>query len=146
MSSFSQDVYAATKQIPKGKLSTYKLIAEAVGRPGASRAVGTVLSHNPYAPMVPCHRVISSTGSLGGYFGDNDTNTSSEKIQKKLNMLLDEGLQFDGYVLRRSITYRKSVMFAPKLAEPAAEEPTEDPKIDCSCQSHNQQQQQQQQE
>ncbi len=111
LSSFAKAVYDVTKKIPVGKISTYKLVAEAVGKPGASRAVGVALSMNPYAPDVPCHRVISSTGSIGGYFGEKAL--ASAKIQKKLNLLTEEGVEFDGYVLKRSLKYRKYVIYVP---------------------------------
>jgi len=53
-------------RIPKGKVSTYKRIAEKIGRPRAYRAVGNALHKNPLAPIVPCHRVVKSDGTFGG--------------------------------------------------------------------------------
>ena len=52
-----------------GQTRTYKWVAEQVGSPGAVRAVGQALRNNPYPVMIPCHRVIKSDGSLGGYAG-----------------------------------------------------------------------------
>lgn len=68
MKTFSEKVAAAVKKIPKGEVRTYKEIARAVGRPDAARAVGTALRKNA-DKAVPCHRVIRSDGSLGGYNG-----------------------------------------------------------------------------
>ena len=63
---FERDVLIATFKIPKGKVSTYKRIAEKIGRPKAYRAVANALHKNPLWPVVPCHRVICSDGSFGG--------------------------------------------------------------------------------
>lgn len=113
ISPFAKSVYEATKQIPKGKVSTYKLIAKAIGKPGASQAVGSALAINPFAPTVPCHRVIASNGSIGGFLGSKSE--LSKNVMKKLRMLENEGIEFDGFVLKKSVAYRKSVIFSPKL-------------------------------
>jgi len=63
---FERDVLIATFRIPKGKVSTYKRIAEKIGRPRAYRAVANALHKNPLWPVVPCHRVVGSDGSFGG--------------------------------------------------------------------------------
>lgn len=63
---FERDVLVATFKIPKGKVSTYKRIAEKIGRPKAYRAVANALHKNPLWPVVPCHRVVSSDGSFCG--------------------------------------------------------------------------------
>jgi methylated-DNA-[protein]-cysteine S-methyltransferase len=63
---FEREVLVATFKIPRGKVSTYKRIAEKVGRPNAYRAVGNALHNNPLAPIVPCHRVVRSDGEFGG--------------------------------------------------------------------------------
>jgi len=63
---FERDVLVATFLIPKGKVSTYKRMAEKIGRPRAYRAVGNALHKNPLAPLVPCHRVVKSDGRFGG--------------------------------------------------------------------------------
>ena len=63
---FAQHVYAVVKKIPKGKTLTYKQVAAAAGRPGAARAVGTIMSKN-YDPAIPCHRVVRSDGKIGNY-------------------------------------------------------------------------------
>jgi len=63
---FERDVYVTTFKIPTGKVSTYKRIAEKIGRPKAYRAVATALHKNPLSPVVPCHRVVGSDGSFRG--------------------------------------------------------------------------------
>ena len=63
---FEKDVLVATFKIPKGKISTYKRIAEKIGKPKACRAVANALHKNPLSPVVPCHRVVGSDGSFGG--------------------------------------------------------------------------------
>ena len=63
---FERDVLVATFRIPKGKVSTYKRIAEKIDRPKTYRAVANALHKNPLWPVVPCHRVICSDGSFGG--------------------------------------------------------------------------------
>jgi O-6-methylguanine DNA methyltransferase len=65
-SPFAKKVYAIVAKIPKGKTLTYKQVATKAGKPGAARAVGTIMSHN-YNPKIPCHRVIRSDGGIGGY-------------------------------------------------------------------------------
>ena len=64
---FQQAVYRATCRIPRGQTRSYQWVAQAIGRPKAARAVGRALRDNPFAPTVPCHRVIRSTGALGGF-------------------------------------------------------------------------------
>lgn len=63
---FAKKVYAIVAKIPKGKTMTYGEVAKKAGKPGAARAVGTIMSHN-YNPKIPCHRVIRSDGRMGGY-------------------------------------------------------------------------------
>jgi AraC family transcriptional regulator, regulatory protein of adaptative response / methylated-DNA-[protein]-cysteine methyltransferase len=64
---FQLKVWEALLKIPMGKLSTYGTIAEEIKNPNASRAVGTAIGSNPVAFLIPCHRVIQSTGTFGGY-------------------------------------------------------------------------------
>lgn len=66
MTQFQDKVRAVVKKIPKGKVLTYKQVAYAAGKPGAARAVASTMANN-YDPTVPCHRVIRSDGTLGGY-------------------------------------------------------------------------------
>ena len=79
---FSEKVYSLLKRIPRGKVTTYKAIAEALGTK-AYRAVGNALNKNPDSPIVPCHRVVCSDGSVGGY---------SEGVKKKIKLLKKEGV------------------------------------------------------
>jgi methylated-DNA-[protein]-cysteine S-methyltransferase len=70
VSPFTRSVLSATNQVPFGHLSTYRDIAAQVGRPSAARAVGNALGRNPIPVIVPCHRIVRSDSSLGGYTGD----------------------------------------------------------------------------
>ena len=63
---FTEKVWAACSRIPRGRVSTYSEIARAIGKPGASRAVGNALNRNR-SSVVPCHRVVRSDGSVGGF-------------------------------------------------------------------------------
>lgn len=64
---FEKKVYAVVAKIPKGEVRTYKWVAAKIGDPKASRAVGNALNKNPFIGKVPCHRVIRSDGSIGGF-------------------------------------------------------------------------------
>jgi len=64
---FQLSIWNALQKIPKGQTTTYAEIAKAIGRPKAVRAVGTAIGANPIAYLIPCHRVIRSDGSLGGF-------------------------------------------------------------------------------
>ena len=64
---FEKRVYAAVMKIPRGETRSYKWVAAKIGRPKACRAVGNALNKNPYIGVVPCHRVIRSDGSIGGF-------------------------------------------------------------------------------
>lgn len=72
-SGFTREVLEATVGVGYGTLTTYSALAAAVGRPGAARAVGNALGANPVAIVVPCHRVVRSDGSLGGYTSGRST-------------------------------------------------------------------------
>ncbi len=85
--SFADEVYKILKSVPKGQVTTYKVLGEKLGTK-AYRAVGQALKHNPYAPEVPCHRVVRSDGSIGGFMGK----TSGEEIQQKIRLLRAEGV------------------------------------------------------
>lgn len=73
---FQLKVWEALLKIPAGQLSTYGKIAYQMGSSGASRAVGTAVGSNPVAFLIPCHRVIRSTGALGGYMWGNTRKTA----------------------------------------------------------------------
>ena len=64
---FQQEVLRACARIPYGKTATYAELAKRVGRPGAARAVGSAMASNPVPIIIPCHRVITSQGTLGGF-------------------------------------------------------------------------------
>ncbi len=66
---FEEQVYAIVRRIPKGQTRSYRWVAERLGNPHLARAVGGALRRNPFAPTVPCHRVVRADGSLGGYSG-----------------------------------------------------------------------------
>jgi methylated-DNA-[protein]-cysteine S-methyltransferase len=66
---FEQKVYKAILKIPRGETKSYQWVAEKIGHPKAARAVGNALNKNPYTIIIPCHRVVRSDGSLGGYSG-----------------------------------------------------------------------------
>jgi O-6-methylguanine DNA methyltransferase len=82
-SPFTSQVYAVVKKIPKGKVLTYKQVAEMSGRPRAYRAVGNILNKN-YDPSIPCHRVIRSDGQSGGYNRGEAKKISILKREKAL--------------------------------------------------------------
>lgn len=83
---FSQRVWALTSRIPCGKVATYGEVARALGT-RAGRAVGMALHVNPYAPRVPCHRVVGSDGKLVGF---------AHGLAKKKKLLVEEGIPFIG--------------------------------------------------
>lgn len=64
---FRKAVWRVVARIPRGRTMTYAQVARAIGRPLAVRAVGNALNANPFAPVVPCHRVIRSDGTIGGF-------------------------------------------------------------------------------
>ena len=80
---FNDKVYNLCKKIPRGHISTYKELANALNSK-AYRAVGNALNKNPYAPIVPCHRVISSSGYLHGFAGG---------LREKARLLKKEGIK-----------------------------------------------------
>jgi O-6-methylguanine DNA methyltransferase len=82
-SAFEQMVWTACAKIPAGQTRTYGWIAEQIGRPGAGRAVGTALGRNPFAPTIPCHRVLRSDGKMGGYSGRGGIKTKIKLLQKE---------------------------------------------------------------
>lgn len=83
MTLFAQKVYNVVKKIPVGKVLTYKQVAEKIGNPKAFRAVGNALNKNDN-PNIPCHQVIKSDGSLGGY---------NRGRGAKMRLLKQEGLK-----------------------------------------------------
>ena len=72
---FQLKVWNYLKKIPRGEVKTYSEVAKAIGNPLAVRAVANAVGKNPLAPQIPCHRVIRSDGSLGGYSGKGGMKT-----------------------------------------------------------------------
>ena len=99
-SDFEASVYSVVMNIPFGQRRSYNWVAKKIGMPGASRAVGNALNKNPYTVIIPCHRVILSSGSLGGY---------SKGLKKKAALLKTEKLLINSKLLckllRRDINY-----------------------------------------
>ena len=87
---FQERVYAALRGIPTGFVTTYGSLA-ALLECGSSQAVGQALRSNPFAPEVPCHRVVKRDGTLGGFFG----NSTDLAHLRKRRLLEDEGIIFD---------------------------------------------------
>lgn len=83
MKSFNERCYDQLKKVPKGKVTTYKALAQKLNSK-AYRAVGNAMNKNPYAPEVPCHRVVGSTGSMTGF---------ASGIKNKIALLKKEGVQ-----------------------------------------------------
>jgi len=81
---FQKRVLSAVMEIPPGETRSYAWAARRAGSPGACRAAGQALTKNPYAPHVPCHRVLAADGSIGGYSGG---------ITKKRRLLAAEGVR-----------------------------------------------------
>jgi O-6-methylguanine DNA methyltransferase len=80
---FLQKVWLACAEIPAGSTVTYGELARKIGHPGAARAVGTALSKNPFAPVIPCHRVIRSDGKMGGYSGRGGIRTKRKLLEEE---------------------------------------------------------------
>ena len=99
MTSFQLECYEALKKVPPGKVISYGGLAEMIGRPNAHRAVGSAMNKNPYAPKVPCHRVVKSNGELGGFADD---------IGVKIKRLHKEGVE----VLNNKVVNFKSILFS----------------------------------
>ena len=76
-------VWRALCAIPEGKTITYKELAKKVGKPAAIRAVASACGKNPFAPDVPCHRVVGSNGSMGGYSGQGGIATKIRLLKKE---------------------------------------------------------------
>ena len=76
-------VWNYLKKIPRGTIKTYMQVAKAVGKPNAVRAIANAIGKNPYPPQIPCHRVIRSDGSIGGYSGKGGTKTKRKLLKKE---------------------------------------------------------------
>ena len=80
---FQVKVWSHLSKIPLGEVKSYKQVANSIGKPKAIRAVATAIAKNPYAPIIPCHRVIRSDGSLGGYSGKGGVRTKKLLLKKE---------------------------------------------------------------
>ena len=79
-----QKIYKKLLKVPKGQITTYGELAKAVGLKNGQRIVGKIMNKNPYPVIIPCHRVVMSTGKIGGYaYGEH----------VKIKLLSDEGIQ-----------------------------------------------------
>ena len=87
--SFNERCYSLLRKVPRGKVTTYKALALAL-KTKAYRAVGNAMNKNPYAPQVPCHRVINSNGKLGGF---------ATGLNNKIKLLKEEGVEIKGNVI-----------------------------------------------
>ena len=80
---FQKKVWNELKKIPKGEVRTYKEIAVAIGKPNSARAVANACGKNPTPIEIPCHRVIRSDGSLGGYSGKGGVSTKRKLLKRE---------------------------------------------------------------
>ena len=79
-----QKVYKKLLDVPKGQITTYGELAKSVGLKNGQRTIGKIMNKNPYPVLIPCHRVVMSTGKIGGYaYGEN----------VKMKILSDEGIE-----------------------------------------------------
>lgn len=78
---FQQRVYEVARAIAPGRTLTYGEVAAAIGEPGAARAVGQALGHNPYAPIVPCHRVLGARSGAGGFSAEGGVVTKLRLLE-----------------------------------------------------------------
>ena len=78
---FQLKVWAYLRKIPRGSVRTYSQVAKDIGKPLATRAVANAIGRNPYAPKIPCHRVIRSDGGLGGYSGSGGISQKQKLLE-----------------------------------------------------------------
>ena len=101
---FDEKVWKLMEKIPEGRVTTYGLVAKKLNTK-AYRAVGNACRRNPYAPRVPCHRVVRSDGTVGGFGGK----TSGKNVKKKIQMLRKEHVE----IINGRITDFEKVIFVP---------------------------------
>ena len=94
-----QKIFKKLLQVPKGQITTYGELAKAVGLKNGQRVVGRTMNKNPYPVIIPCHRVVMSTGKIGGYAYGKDIKTK---------MLNDEGIEIQNHKIvdLKNIIYR----------------------------------------
>ncbi len=105
ISDFQERVYRVVRCVPRGRVTTYKLLAAAVGC-RSPRAVGQALRHNPFAPEVPCHRVIRADLTIGGFMGEEQGPLRRRKI---------ELLRREGVLFRRGVLVDAARLYNPVL-------------------------------
>jgi methylated-DNA-[protein]-cysteine S-methyltransferase len=88
LTDFQKKVLLETVKIPRGKTITYGELARQIGKPGSARAVGSALSKNPFAPVVPCHRVVAKNG-IGGYSGKGGIEAKKRLLRRENAPLFD---------------------------------------------------------
>ena len=99
---FDENVWKLMQRIPKGRVTTYSMIAKKLNT-RAYRAVGNACRRNPYAPRVPCHRVVRTDGTVGGFGGK----TSGKTVEKKIRLLRKENVE----IKNGKITNFEKVLF-----------------------------------
>ncbi len=80
---FQLKVWAYLRKIPYGTVKTYSQVAQAIGKPLAARAVANAIGKNPRVPKIPCHRVIRTDGSIGGYSGKGGLKTKKLLLKRE---------------------------------------------------------------
>lgn len=96
---FSDKVYSIIMKVPKGKVITYKGLAELAGNPNAARAVGNIMKKNKHPEKIPCYKVVKSDGNIGGY-------SAKGGIKRKIELLRKEGIRiYRGKIDKRNIIY-----------------------------------------
>jgi len=88
---FQRRVYEAARAIPPGRVMTYGELARTLGEPGAARAVGQALGANPFAPVVPCHRILAAQGRAGGFSAEGGTRTKLQLLEIERAVLGPDG-------------------------------------------------------
>ncbi|MBS7623887.1 methylated-DNA--[protein]-cysteine S-methyltransferase [Candidatus Bathyarchaeota archaeon] len=91
---FQRSIYLNLKRIPRGKVSTYSIIAEAAGHKRAARAAGNCLASNPLPLIIPCHRIVLSSLKIGGYSVPGLD--QAQALRLKGRILLSEGVEYEG--------------------------------------------------
>ncbi|EIW81728.1 methylated-DNA--cysteine S-met [Coniophora puteana RWD-64-598 SS2] len=105
-------VYDFTRTIPCGRVTTYKDMCTALGE-GSPRSVGTALRRNPFAPFVPCHRIVASDGSVGGFRGSWGVGKQKRDTKAPTKLLDAKGETIDNCKDKVSMLMREGVNFTP---------------------------------
>ncbi|MBR0471850.1 MAG: MGMT family protein [Methanosphaera sp.] len=102
LTEFQQDVLRQQNKIPYGKVTSYKKLAELIGKPRSARPVANVLSNNYYPLVIPCHRTVRSDWTVGGYAGNTDG-------QYKEFLLENEGIRISDGIISKEYRYPKEL-------------------------------------